>query len=323
MKAIRIETTGGPDVLRCVEMEAPAPGPGEIRIRPGAIGVNFIDTYQRSGLYPVALPSGLGLEAAGVIDAIATDVTRFKLGDRAGFCTGPIGAYAEAHCVNADRAVKLPDAISDDIAAACLLKGMTARYLLRKTFPVQRQHVVLIHAAAGGVGQIAVQWAKHLGATVIAIVGADAKAEIATRLGADHVIVSARETIAERVRALTNGEGVDVVYDSVGKDTFEASLDSLKPLGLFVSFGNASGPAPPLNPQILSMKGSLFFTRPTLFHYTRTPALLQETADDLFAVIASGAVKIAPPTRYKLEKAADAHRDLEARGTTGSLVLTP
>ncbi|MES1201208.1 MAG: quinone oxidoreductase [Pseudomonadota bacterium] len=323
MKAIRIDAIGGPEVMHLADVGTPAPGVHEVLVRNHASGVNFIDTYHRSGFYKVALPSGLGQEGAGVVEAIGEGVTRFNLGDRIAYCSGPIGAYAEAHVVREDRAVHLPEAISFDVAAASLLKGMTARYLLRKTFPVQHQHVVLIHAAAGGVGQIAVQWARRLGATVIATVGSDMKAEIARELGADHVLVTSRENIATRVRELTGGEGVDVVYDGVGKDTWDASLDSLKPLGMMVTFGNASGPIPPTSPLVLMQKGSLFLTRPTLGHYTRTTAMLDETADDLFAVLASGAVKIAPPTRYKLVDAAQAHRDLEARKTTGSLVLVP
>lgn len=323
MKAIRIERTGGPDVLTLVDVGTPDPAADEIRVRHHAIGVNFIDTYHRGGLYPVTLPSGLGQEAAGVIEAIGADVTRFKQGDRVAYCTGPLGAYAEAHVVKADRAVALPEGVSFDVAAASLLKGMTARYLLRKTFPVKQGDVVVIHAAAGGVGQIATQWAKHLGALVIATVGSDAKAAIVRALGADHVIVTAHENIGARVREITNGEGADVVYDGVGKDTFDASLDCLKPLGMMVLYGNASGPAPPFNPLILAQKGSLFLTRPTLFAYVRTTALLDETARDLFDVIEKGAVKIAPPTHYKLADAAQAHRDLEARKTTGSLVLIP
>jgi NADPH2:quinone reductase len=322
MKAIRFERTGGTDVLRYVDIPAPVAKPGEIVVKHTSIGVNFIDTYHRTGLYPVPLPSGLGQEAAGVVEAIGEGVADFKRGDRIAY-VGNMGAYAEQSIVAANRAIRVPDGVSDDIAAASMLKGMTARYLLRKTFPVEPGTVAVIYAAAGGVGQIAVQWAAHLGATVIAVAGDDAKAQIARTLGAQHVIISTRENIATRVREITNGEGADVVYDSVGKDTFEASLDSLKPLGMFVSFGNASGPAPPVNPQALSQKGSLFFTRPTLFSYTRTPALLQETADDLFDVIARGVVKIAPPARYKLANAAQAHADLEARRTTGSLVLIP
>lgn len=321
--AIRFSDHGGPDVMRFETVAIPKPAAGEIVIRHGAIGVNYIDTYHRTGLYPIPLPSGLGLEGAGVVEAVGAGVTRFKPGDRAGYCTGPIGAYADYNAVPDSRAVKLPEEIDDDIAAACMLKGMTARYLLRKTFRVEHQHVVVVHAAAGGVGQIAVQWAKHLGATVIAVAGGPEKCALAGQLGADHTIDSKTQDIAKSVRDITRGEGADVVYDSVGKDTFMASLDCLKPLGLFVSFGNASGPAPDINPGLLSQKGSLFFTRPTLFHYTRTPELLQETADDLFDVIAKGAVKIASPTAYSLAEAAHAHRDLEARKTTGSLVLKP
>jgi NADPH2:quinone reductase len=323
MKAIRIETNGGPEVIALADVETPEPGANEVRVRHEAIGVNFIDTYHRSGLYKNPLPSGLGLEGAGVVDAIGANVTRFKQGDRIAYCSGPIGAYAQAHVVNEAKAVRLPNTVSFDAAAASMLKGMTARYLLRKTFRVERGHVVVIHAAAGGVGQIAVQWAKHLGAHVIATVGGDAKAEIARALGADDAIVTTREDIAKRVREITNGEGAHVVYDGVGKDTFAASLDCLRPLGMMVSYGNASGPPPDINPLLLSQKGSLFLTRPTLFHYTATVAQLDETAADLFEVIASGAVKIAPPTRYQLADAAAAHADLEARKTTGSLVLTP
>jgi NADPH2:quinone reductase len=323
MKAIRIQQHGGPEVIRLVDVEAPEPGAREVRVRHEAIGVNFIDTYHRTGLYKTALPSALGLEAAGVVDAVGDNVSRFKAGDRIAYCSGPIGAYAEMHVVNEARAVKLPDTIAFDIAAAALLKGMTARYLLRKTFRVERGHVVLIHAAAGGVGQILVQWAKHLGALVIASVGSEGKAEIPRALGADHVLVTSNEDIAARVRALTGGESAHVVYDGVGKDTFEASLDCLRPLGMMVSFGNASGPAPPVAPLTLQQKGSLFLTRPTLFHYTATVDQLDETAADLFDVMAKSAVRIAPPARYALADAAQAHRNLEARKTTGSLVLVP
>ena len=323
MKAIRIDAHGGPEALHLADVDTPTPGANEIRVKHHAIGVNFIDTYHRTGLYKIALPSGLGQEAAGVVDAIGADVTRFKQGDRVAYCTGPIGAYAETHIVSADRAVKLPDAISFDDAAASMLKGLTACYLLRKTFRVERSHVVVVHASAGGVGQIATQWAKHLGATVIATVGSDEKAEIARALGADHVLVTSRDNIAERVRAITGGEGADVVYDGVGKDTWNASLDSLRVRGMMVSYGNASGPVAPFSPLVLSQMGSLFLTRPTLFAYARTTAELDELARELFAVLERGAVKVAPPTRYKLADAAQAHRDLEARKTTGSLVLTP
>jgi NADPH:quinone reductase len=323
MKAIRIETHGGPEVMRIADVEPPAPASHELRVRHEAIGVNFIDVYHRTGLYKNPLPSGLGQEAAGVVDAVGEGVTRFKVGDRIAYALGVLGAYAEAHVVNENRAVRLPSAISFDVAAASLLKGMTARYLLRKTFRVERGHVVLIHAAAGGVGQILVQWGKHLGARVIATVGSEAKVEIARGLGADDVIVQGREDIAKRVREITNAGGVDVVYDGVGKDTWDASLDSLKPLGMMVSYGNASGAVPAISPLVLAQKGSLFLTRPTLGSYVSTPHLLDETAKDLFDVIAQGAVKIAPPTRYALADAAQAHRDLEARRTTGSLVLAP
>jgi len=322
MRAIRFERTGGPEVLQTVEVDAPEPGAGQIRIRLGAVGVNFIDTYHRSGLYPVPLPSRLGLEGAGVVEAVGPGVERFAVGDRAGFCSGPIGAYAEAHVVRADQAVRLPDGLAEDAAAACLLKGMTARYLLRKTFPVKRQDVVVIYAAAGGVGQIAVQWAAHLGAVVIGVVGSEEKAEIARRLGAAHALVQGRDDIVARVRAIS-GEGAAVVYDSVGRDTYQQSLDCLAPLGMLVSFGNASGPAPDVSPLQLAAKGSLFFTRPTLMHYTRTPALLQETADELFAMLESGAVRAPAPSIYALADAAAAHRDLEARRTAGSVVLRP
>jgi NADPH2:quinone reductase len=321
-KAVRFHKTGGPEVLVYEDVQVGDPAPDEVRVRNSAIGLNFIDTYHRSGLYKNPLPTGIGLEAAGIVEAVGANVTRFKQGDRIAYCSGPIGAYAEANAVNEAKAVRLPDGVADDVAAASMLKGMTARYLLRKTFRVERGHAVVIHAAAGGVGQIAVQWAKHLGALVIAVVGSDAKGEIARTLGADHVIVQGREDIAKRVREIT-GVGAHVVYDGVGKDTFAASLDSLRPLGMMVSYGNASGPPPDINPLTLSQKGSLFLTRPTLFHYTATVEQLDETALDLFDVIEQGAVKIAPPQRYALADAAQAHSDLESRKTTGSLVLVP
>lgn len=323
MKAIRIEQHGGPEVMTLVDTPAPEPGAHEVRVRHRAIGVNFIDTYHRTGLYKIALPSGLGQEAAGVVEAAGAGVTRFKPGDRIAYSLGALGAYAEAHVINETRAVRLPDTISFDIAAASLLKGMTARYLLRKTFRVERGHIIVVHAAAGGVGQILVQWGKHLGAHVIATVGSDAKAQIARDLGADDVLVQGHDDIAKRVREITGGLGADVVYDGVGKDTWDASLDALRPLGMMVSYGNASGPVAPISPLVLAQKGSLFLTRPTLATYVATPELLDETAHDLFDVIASGAVKIAPPARYALADAAQAHRDLESRRTTGSLVLVP
>ncbi len=322
MKAIRIAEHGGPETMALADVETPQPGAHEIRVRHHAIGVNFIDTYHRSGLYKISMPSGLGVEAAGVVEAVGEGVTRFKPGDRAAYCTAPLGAYSEAHVLPETRAVQLPAAITFDVAAAVLLKGATARYLLRKTFRVEPGHWLLIHAAAGGVGQVLVQWAKHLGAHVIATVGSAAKADIARALGADHVFILDGSDFAPHVRAIVSG-GVHVVYDGTGKDTWEGSLDSLRPLGMMVSFGNASGPPPDINPLLLSQKGSLFLTRPTLFHYTAATEQLDETAADLFDVLARGAVRGAPPTRYTLADAAQAHRDLEARKTTGSLVLVP
>ena len=323
MRAIRIEQNGGPEVMALVDAPAGEPRPGEVRVRHEAIGVNFIDTYHRTGLYKIPLPGGLGLEASGVVDAIGANITRFKQGDRIAYASGPRGAYADSNVVQETQAVRLPDGIAFDVAAASLLKGMTARFLLRKTFRVERGHVVVIHAAAGGVGQIAVQWAKHLGATVIAVVGTDAKADIPRALGADHVIVLARENLAERVREHTGGKGAHVVYDSVGKDTFLASLNSVRPLGMLVSFGNASGPPPDISPLVLAQKGSLFLTRPTISSYTATTEQLDETAADLFEVLKNGAVKIAAPKHYALADVTQAHRDLEGRKTTGSLVLVP
>lgn len=323
MKAIRVDAHGGPDVMHIADVATPEPGAQEILVRHRAVGVNFIDTYHRSGLYPTALPTGLGLEGAGIVEAVGAGVTRFVVGDRVAYCTGPIGAYAEAHVVNEARAVRLPDAISFVVAGASLLKGMTARYLLRKTFRVEPGHFVLVHAAAGGVGQILTQWAKHLGASVIATVGSDAKAEIARACGADHVIVTTREEIAPRVRELSGGQGVHVVYDGVGKDTWNASLDSLRPLGMMVSYGNASGPVPAISPLSLSQKGSLFLTRPTLFHYTATTEQLDETAADFFGAVTSGFVRIAQPACYALADAPQAHADLEGRRTTGGLALMP
>lgn len=322
MKAIRFAATGGPEVLRLADVDLPPPGPGEIRVRHTAIGINFIDTYHRSGLYPVKLPSGLGMEAAGLVEAAGEGVTAFGPGDRVAYASGPIGAYAEAANVPAARAVAVPDAIPDDIAASILLKGMTAEFLLRRTYPLKAGETILFHAAAGGVGQIACQWAKALGATVIGTVGGEAKAALARTHGCDHVIISSAEDIAARVMEITGGAGVPVVYDGVGKDTWEASLASLKPRGLFVTFGNASGPVPAFPPALLTAK-SLYVTRPTLMAYVSTPAELADSAAALFAVIVSGAVKVEPPRVYALADAGAAHADLEARRTTGSLILRP
>lgn len=322
-RAIRIEATGGAEVLSFQDIALRPPGEGEVRVRHTAIGVNFIDIYHRTGLYKVPLPSGLGLEAAGVVESVGAGVTRFREGDRIAYASGPIGAYSEAHNVVANRAVKIPDGVSDDIAAAILLKGLTAHYLLRRTHRVQAGETILFHAAAGGVGMIAVQWARFLGATVIGTVGNESKVALAQRLGCHHVIVSGRENIASRVREITGGKGVPVAYDSVGRDTFMATIDSLAPLGLFVSFGNASGPVPPFDGALLAQKGSLYFTRPTLANYVTTPEELDTGAGELFDLVARGIIRRSEPKRFALSQAADAHRALESRQTTGSLVLIP
>jgi NADPH2:quinone reductase len=305
------------------EIDLPEPTAGQVRVRHSAIGVIFLDTYHRTGLYPVPLPSGLGLEAAGVVEAVGPQVATLKTGDRVGYCTGPIGAYAEANNVPATRLVKLPAGVSDEIAAAAMLKGMTAQYLLKRTFPVKSGQTILFHAAAGGVGLIAGQWAKHLGVNAIGTVGSDEKIALAKENGYAHVLNTRKEDWVKRVRELTSGAGVPVVYDSVGKDTFAGSLDCLAVRGMLVSFGNASGAVPPFEPGILSAKGSLYLTRPTLMHYTATAKDLQETADDLFGVIASGAVKIAVHQRFKLVDARMAHEALHSRATTGATILTP
>lgn len=321
--AIRISQTGGPEVLKLETFDPGPPKAGEVRVRHRAIGVNFIDIYHRTGLYKLPMPTGLGLEAAGEVEAVGPGVSRFKAGDRVVYASGPIGAYSEASNVPAERAVGIPEGIAFDIAAAVLLKGLTAHYLLRRTHPVKAGQTILFHAAAGGVGVIAVQWAKRLGATVIGTVGSDSKVEIARSLGCDHVIVPARENIANRVREITGGKGVPVAYDSIGRDTFMATLDSLAPLGLFVSFGNASGPVPPFDGALLAQKGSLFFTRPTLMHYVTTARELDAGAGELFDLIRHGDIRIKPPRSFPLAQAAEAHRALESRQTTGSLVLVP
>ena len=324
--AIRLHETGGPEVLRWEELDLPEPQPGEARLRHMAVGLNYIDIYHRSGLYPLPLPSGLGMEGAGVVEAIGAEASAnsgIKVGDRVAYAGGPLGAYAEVRNVPADRLLKLPEAISFDTAAAMMLQGLTAQYLLRRTFPVQRGQTILIHAAAGGVGLIVCQWAKALGATVIGTVGNDQKAALARAHGCDHPIVYTRENFAERVRAITGGAGVPVVYDSVGRDTFMASLDCLSPLGMMVSFGNASGPVPPVDLGILAPKGSLFVTRPTLMTYMAKREDLLASAQELFAVVGRGQVKIEVNQRYALKDAATAQTDLVARRTTGSTILLP
>ena len=320
--AIRIEETGGPEVLRWVQMEVGAPGEGEVRLAQTAVGLNYIDVYHRSGLYPMELPSGIGLEAAARVEAVGAGVTDLKEGDRVAYAAPPIGAYAEARLMPAHRLVKLPDEIDDRLAAAMMLQGMTVQYLIRRTHQVKAGDTVLFHAAAGGVGLIACQWLKALGATVIGTVGSDAKAELAKAHGCDYAIVYTRENFVERVKEITGGEGVPVVYDSVGRDTWEGSLDCLAQFGLMVSFGNASGPVPPVNLGVLSAKGSLFVTRPTLMNYTVKRSDLVASANELFEVVRSGAVKVEVNQTYPLAEAVQAHRDLEARKTTGSTVLT-
>lgn len=322
--AIRIHQTGGPEVLRVETVEVPAPGPGEALIRHTAIGLNYIDTYHRSGLYPVAsLPSGLGMEAAGIVEAVGPGVSEVAPGQRVAYAGGALGAYCERRIFPAARLVPLPDNVTDDVAAAVMLKGMTAEYLVRRTFPVQPGQVVLWHAAAGGVGLLGCQWLKHIGATVIGTVGSDDKAELAKAHGCEHVIVYTREDFVARVRALTGGKGVPVVFDSVGKSTFEGSLDCLAPRGMMVSFGNASGKPPLLNVNSLSERGSLFVTRPTLMSYTSTRAELLQSAGAVFDLIAKGVLRVEVRQRWRLAEAADAHRALESRVTTGSSVLLP
>jgi NADPH2:quinone reductase len=322
MLAIQARAAGGPEVLEPVEIEAPAPGAGQIRVRNEAIGLNFIDTYQRSGLYPVRFPAVLGQEAAGVVDTVGGGVSRFKTGDRVAY-SGQLGAYAEYQVVAAERAVALPEAVSFETAAASLLKGMTTEFLVRRCHPLRAGETALIHAAAGGVGTLLTQWAKTLGATVIGTVGSEEKAALARRLGCDHVILYRREDVAARVREITGGAGVPVVYDSVGKDTFEASLKSLARRGLFVSFGNSSGAVPAFEPLRLSRAGSLFLTRPTLYDYIATTAELDESASALFEMIGSGKLHVEIGQRFKLADARKAHEALESRQTIGASVLLP
>jgi NADPH2:quinone reductase len=321
--AIRIAEFGGPEKMQWQEIDLPAPGAGELLLRQTACGLNYIDTYHRIGFYPIPLPSGLGLEAAAVVEAVGAGVTEFKPGDRVGYNAGPIGAYAERRIYPAAKAVKLPDGIDDKTAAAMMLRGMTVEYLIRRTFPVQKGQTVLFHAASGGLGLIAGQWLSHLGATVIGTVGSEEKARIAREHGYHHVINYRSENFLARVKEITGGKGVPVVYDGVGKDVFMASLDCLSPRGMMVTFGNASGPVPAIEPLLLSQKGSLYLTRPTLGSYTATREDLLASAGALFDVVLSGAVKVPVNQTYPLKDAAQSHRDLEARRTTGSTVLLP
>lgn len=323
-RAIMIDQYGGPEVLEWKEIPISAPGPGEALVRQTAVGLNFIDIYHRRGLYPLpSLPAVLGSEAAGRVEAVGPGVTEIAAGDRVAYAGGPIGAYTEARVIPAHRLVKLPEGISDPQAAAMMLKGMTAEYLLRRAFMVKPGDTILFHAAAGGVGMIACQWAKQLGATVIGTVGSRKKAALAAAHGCDHVIVTGEEDFVSRVREITRGEGVPVVYDSVGKDTFLKSLDCLRPRGMIVSFGQSSGMVPPLDITILSTKGSLFLTRPTLMHYTAKREDLLACASALFDAVLHDGVKIEIGQTYPLQEAARAHLDLESRKTTGSTVLIP
>jgi NADPH2:quinone reductase len=320
--AIRFHKTGGPEVLVWEEVSVGKPGPGEARIRHTAVGLNFVDIYNRSGLYPAQLPSGLGSEAAGIVEEVGPGVTDLKPGDRVAYGASPLGAYSEARLIPADRLLKLPDGVDDKTAAAMMLKGLTTQYLIRQTYRVKAGDTILLHAAAGGVGLILSQWAKHLGATVIGTVSSDEKAKLAKAHGCDHVIIYTREDFVKRVDEITGGKKVPVVYDSVGKDTFLKSLDCLAPLGVAALFGQSSGAVEPLNLGLLAQKGSLYVTRPTLFTYAAKRENLVAMAGELFDVVKSGAVKIEVHQTYPLKDAARAHADLAARKTTGSTVLT-
>jgi len=322
-KAIRIHEHGGPEVLKWEDVEVGAPGPDEVRLKTTAAGLNFIDTYHRTGMYKIPLPSVIGREGAGIVEAIGSNVKSCKVGDRVAYASSPMGAYAEARLMPADRVVKIPAAISDQQAASMMLKGMTAQYLLRRTYRVKAGDVILSQAAAGGVGLILGQWAKHLGATVIGTVGSEEKMALAKANGCDHVINYRTEDFQARVLEITNGKKCQVVYDGVGQDTWAKSLDCIAPLGMMVSFGAASGAVKPFYIGELAAKGSLYLTRPTLDTYTATRADLVATTDELFAIVASGVVKIEVNQTYALRDTAQAHRDLEARKTTGSTVLIP
>ena len=321
--AIRIHENGGPEVMKWESVEVGDPGPGQIRIKTTAAGLNYIDTYHRSGLYKMALPLTLGMEGAGTVTAVGSGVTDIKAGDRVAYASAPLGSYAEERLMQADRCVVLPDGITDNQAAGMMLKGMTTEYLVRRTYQIKPGDTVLFHAAAGGVGLIFGQWAKALGATVIGTVGDAAKADLARAHGYDHLINYRTENFAERVKEITGGAGVPVVYDGVGKDTWPASLDCLRPFGLMVSFGSASGPVPPFDVNILAGKGSLYVTRPTLVTYTAKREDLVGSANALFDVVKAGKVKIEIKQTYALKDAAQAHADLEARKTTGSTLLLP
>ncbi|QBY52471.1 MULTISPECIES: quinone oxidoreductase family protein [Cupriavidus] len=322
-KAIRIEQTGGPEVMQWVDVEVGEPGPGQVRVRHEAVGLNYIDVYFRTGLYKQPLPGGLGMEGAGVVEAVGEGVGHVSVGDRVAYAGRPTGAYAQVRVMPADIVVRLPDAIPFDTAAAMMLQGLTAQYLIRDSYQAQPGDTVLLHAAAGGVGLIVSQWLKALGVTVIGTVGTDEKAELARANGCAHTIVYTRESFVDRVKEITNGKGVPAVYDSIGKDTFQGSLDCLAPRGTMVSFGNASGPVPPFDLSVLGNKGSLRLTRPTLMTYVVHRELLEPMVADLFDAVTTGKVKVDIRQQYALSEVAQAHRDLEARKTTGSTILLP
>ena len=319
--AIRVHQVGGPEVLQWEKVEVGEPGPGQVRLRQEAAGLNFIDVYHRTGLYPQPLPFTPGVEGAGIVESVGTGVDQVKPGDRVAYA-GPIGGYAEVRLIAADRLVKLPDNISSEQAAGMMLQGMTAQMLLRSVFPVAKGDTILIHAAAGGVGLILCQWASALGATVIGTVGTEEKAELAKEHGCHHPIVYSKQDFVAEIQRITGGEKLPVVYDSVGRDTFMRSLDCLKPRGLMVSFGQSSGAVEPFSPNVLAQKGSLYLTRPTMFTYTATREQLEQSAGELFAIVESGKVKIEVQQRFPLKDAAEAHRELQARRTTGSTILT-
>jgi NADPH2:quinone reductase len=321
--AIRFHKNGGPEVMQWESVEVGQPGPGEARVRHTAIGVNYIDTYHRSGLYKLALPSGLGTEGAGIVESVGPGVTDVRSGDRVAYSGGPLGAYSEVRVMPADRLVKLPDGVSEQLAATLMLKGLTVQYLLRQTFPLKGGETILFHAAAGGIGLIACQWARALGVTMIGTVGSDEKAALAKANGCTHTIVYTRENFVERVKQLTGGKGVPVVYDGVGKDTFPASLDCLSPRGMFVSFGNASGPIAAFDILLLSQKGSLYATRPTLATYTASRAAMLKMSEEMFSLVLGGKLANEARQTYALKDAAQAHRDLESRKTTGATILLP
>lgn len=322
-KAIKMMEVGGPDVLKWVDIEVGEPGPLEARVRHEAVGLNFIDVYFRKGVYPQPLPGWLGMEASGVVESVGSEVTHLKVGDRVAYAGKPAGAYSQVRVMPADILVKLPDAISFEMGAAMMLQGLTVQYLLTDSYQVKPGDTVLFHAAAGGVGLIAMQWLKLLGANVIGTVGSEEKAELAKSYGCDHTILYKKEDFVKRTRELTNGRGVNVVYDSIGKDTFMQSLDCIMPRGMMVTYGNASGPVPPVDVGILGGKGSLKLTRPTVMTYAHDRSLLEPMSADLFSKVLSGKIKIEINQKYQLENAAQAHRDLEDRKTTGSTILLP